>query len=680
MPAKPLPSENPSFNSRAYDVDDFDDEDLDIITRRDKESSELTFHKDNGLSTGPMPSLNRDKEGHLSVAGQTATLMKQGRSEERGPGSLGESLRRSDNPATLSNRLLNQLSPLPRDVSIRDTPKFKHTDIPDTSNFDQPASILPARQNAKGPTPSLKTKFLRASPPQRNLVAGSKRPASEISDDEEPTTSHHEDADESKAYSSQCSTRATTTTKHSYPWLSNSLKRAESLCPSPDTQQELYKICSVLRQLIQLAAAKFSVVDPQDFIETLSWSHIPPYQTQDIASIRRLRCDIATRKGRKKKMLVPFRHSSDFYLAFIELSTRPRVLRVFDPDMILQAGSHQRESFSSDWSPGLCVVQFVQTLFPEEPEEPEEWSRTREITAHGAGPIDEAGLVAGCYYDANGSRHPLPNVLPFFSQTLHLLAGIEPLEDINYDLTLIKRLFAAFEGSPRRGAVMEQLRRVCRTEMSTALANRIQQVKHDAINVVAMGSKGTEDSLPTVLRLKRRARVYTQKEVETNHSIAVDLVREYSRISQIMLAMGDKVLRARTDLKYEMCHAVFATPERLAAEENEVWAEVEALYSDASLAINEFGLRLHHMGICLYEWKCDYAEALREIGSRETPKKETVSQGTWRRSRIERGDLRERQRTLAARRSIDPLSGRKRLQEARERLRKEARDRLWRGS
>lgn len=667
------PPEDPPFNSRAYHVDDFDDEDLEIITRRDKDSSEFTSHEGYGSSTGLTPSMTRDREGHLSVAGQTATLMERGRGEERG--GPDPSLGRNCDLATISDQLLGQPSPLPRDVQIPDMPRIKPTDVSDSLNFGQPASILPTRENTKEPTPSLETKSPTASLPQSTRFVGSKRRASEISDDEEPSISHHENADEPETHSSQHSTRAINTTNQDCPWLFNSLKRAESLFPSPDTQQELYKIYSMLRQLVRIAAAKFSIVDPQEFVETLSWSHLPPSQTQGIATIRRLRSDIATREGRKKKMLIPFRHNSDFYLAYIELSSRPRVLRVFDPDMMLQFGWHEKENFSSDWSPGLCVMLFSQTLFPEEPEEQEEWSRTRETTAHGAEPIDELGLVAGCYYGANGLRHSLPNVLPFFSQTLHLLAEIEPLEDVMYGSAIMKRLFAAFEGSPERGAVMEQLRRACRTEMRT-LGDRIQQAKHDAISVAATGSKGSEGSLPQFMRMKRRAWVCTQKEVETNHTIAVDFVREHYRVSRIILVMHERLLKAKTDLKYEMCHAVYATPERLASEENEVWAEVEALHSEATLAVNEFGSRLYQMGMCLYEWKYDYGEAMGMIGSQERPKKHNVSRGTWRRYKIERGDLRERQRILAARRSTEPLSGRKRLQAARERLRREVRERL----
>lgn len=422
------------------------------------------------------------------------------------------SSRSSGDSSTSSNQLAGQLSSLPRDVLFSDTPKTI-AEFGNSSNLGQSLLISPTQPIAAGLSPRLETKSLAASLPQHNILAGSKRPASEMSNDEEPSASHHEQTDKTEMTSNRHTHRATATATEDCTWLSDSLERAKCLIPPIINQQELYKIYSMLRQLVRLFAAEFSVVDPQDFIETLSWSHLPPSQTQSIAIICRLRGDISPQQGPKKNLLIPFRYKFNFFLACVNLSPRLRFLRIFDPEMTLAFDNHHKELFYGNWAPGLCVMQFVQTLFPDEPEVQKAWTTTREATAYAAEPVDDAGLVVGCYYEASGWRHPLQNVLPFFFEALHLVSWIEPPNNIVYDLSFAKRLLAAFEGSPARATIMEQLRQVCRSSMSTRLGNKVQHARRTAFKMVEMDY----DCLyQRALTQRRDANVYIQGQVRAN--------------------------------------------------------------------------------------------------------------------------------------------------------------------
>ncbi|KUI62677.1 hypothetical protein VP1G_09787 [Cytospora mali] len=240
-----------------------------------------------------------------------------------------------------AKKVLDQLSPLPRNMAVPNTPRLNPFELPNTSNFDPSAPQSPTQHNAARPSPRLGPKTLTASFLHISRHAGSKRPASEISDSEEPSASHHENSEEPKTSSSQQPNCSTTAAMQEISWLSDTLDRAENLLPPPTMHQELLKIYSVLRQLARVDTTQFMVVEPHDFIETLSWSHLQPSQTQDIEIIRRLRGDIATEKGQKKKILIPFHHDLDMFLACIELSGRPRVLRIFDPEMTLQDDGSQ---------------------------------------------------------------------------------------------------------------------------------------------------------------------------------------------------------------------------------------------------------------------------------------------------------------------------------------------------
>lgn len=141
-------------------------------------------------------------------------------------------------------------------------------------------------------------------------------------------------------------------------------------------------------------------------------------------------------------------------------------------------------------------------------------------------------------------------------------------------------------------------------------------------------------------------------------------MREYTFISRIISTLDQKLLGARTDLRYKMClvDGIFSTNNK------DAWAEVEMLNSEASLALDTLGFRLREMRQCLDEWNFDYRQALDEIGRLKAPTQKDTTQATRTPFIVETGDLRERQRLLAARRSTKAVSARERLRVARGHL------------
>lgn len=623
-------------------------------------------HEKDGSATGSMspPYRSKEREPSASASGSkiippivlSAPPMKR---ERDGKGSVSLSLRSHEDSANTSILSLDKLSPFSPDVLLPGTPRMVPVELPRPLHPGQSAPPSPPQQTAAGPPPTSKPGSPIINPPQTSRHAGLKRPASKISDNDNPETD-----------TTQQLTRATATRRDS-PEPTDSMDLAESLLPVPSIQQELYKIYSLIRRLLRITADDFGVVDPHDFIETLSWSHLQPSQTHSIAIIRRIRRDLMTMDGTKKNILIPFQYEFDVFLASVQVSSTLRVLRIFDSEMLGQPDDLQSENLSGDWSPMLYMMKFVRTLFPEEPEEPDQWLTIRDTTALAEEPLDEPGLVAGHYYDEEGSRYTLQSVLPFFYETLHLIAGMRPSENF-YDSVLFKWLFAAFERNPARGPIMERLRQKCRNSMSVAMGHEVQRAKKDAVEMVPRACRGSDDfnqPFPLAMRQMRGARLGLLEAVEKNYKVAEKYFEEYAHMSRIIAAMDERTLRYRVQLRYGLCRAVYATMDHLAIEEAEVWAQLETLNSNNLLALDALESGLGEMRKCLDNYRADFLQVLEQFKSRGSPKHKFTLQGPWDSFTVERGDLREKQNALAMRRSVDPLLGRKRLREARESLR-----------
>lgn len=636
-------------------------------------SSDSTYSKPSGL-TG----FAHLRPGKPSAPVEVSAVPMEREGSERGRAGL--SLRSYDDLTTTPDQQvgLDQLDPLHRPLIPPDTPRLLPIDL------DESDSRSSTWATAAEPARQLEPQTPTAEDFHSHRHSGSKRPASEISD-EEPSASHIETAGGPEMRPDLQPTHATTSKVKDIPGLSDSFRVT-------DIQQEIYKIYSMLRQLVRVATKRFSVVDPQAFIETLSWCHLQPSQAQSIAVVRRLRSDIVSENGRKM-ILIPFQYDYDIFLALVQLSARPRRLRVYDPEMVSQTDGPELTYFQNDWPPGLCVMHFVRILFPEEPVARQEWLRTREITSFGPEPLVESELVAGRYYNDIGTPHSLPYVLPFFLEMLHILVDIEPPDKVCHDLALMKRLFAAFEGNQERHTVMEDLRQDCRRDMSALFGSNIQRARWEVIKEVPKVLKGrglSKSKTPSTTSLRRRARINTEGIVAKVQKVASEFVEEYHHLSLLISALDAMVLRNRADLQFSMARVVFAVLEKVPVKKAEAWslhwAQVRATNAWMYSSLEELGSKLGEMQRCLDEWKADYLEALNEVSGQEITVQDSKPQGiishfklehdhqretrrTLSHLKLDQGDLREAQRSLAVRRSLEPHSGQQRLEAARQRFR-----------
>ncbi|ROV98839.1 hypothetical protein VPNG_08381 [Cytospora leucostoma] len=313
-------------------------------------------------------------------------------------------------------------------------------------------------------------------------------------------------------------------------------------------------------------------------------------------------------------------------------------------------------------------------------------------TAAASEPLVELGLVAGSYYNDIGTPHSFPYVLPFFLEMLHIVVNIEPPEKVCHDLSLMKRLLAAFEGNPERHTIMEDLRQDCRRDMS-ALFGVIQRAKWEVIKKVPKAFKGRgvfKSTVPSTTSLKRRAKINIQGAVERFQKVAAESVEEYHNLSLLISTLDARLLETRADLECAMARVVFKVLENVAVGKAEAWSQnwVQMKATNAWMysGLDELGSKLAEMQGCLNDWKADYLQALNEVSGQEIPEQDSRPQGiishfkleyndqretrkTLSDLELEQGDLREAQRSLAVRRSLEPHSGQQRLEEARQRFR-----------
>lgn len=86
------------------------------------------------------------------------------------------------------------------------------------------------------------------------------------------------------------------------------------LFPSKQYQDGLHKLFAWLREIVQIEPDSFTVVDPYDFIQVLSFDSLQPEEKSKLDIILRLRCQFTHRPPRKdifmsnysKRILLPF--------------------------------------------------------------------------------------------------------------------------------------------------------------------------------------------------------------------------------------------------------------------------------------------------------------------------------------------------------------------------------------
>ncbi|KAL1872421.1 hypothetical protein Daus18300_004392 [Diaporthe australafricana] len=387
-----------------------------------------------------------------------------------------------------SNRRLDELSPHSPEDKAPDTP-MPTPAILATDNDEQPPQLPPLPPaEFDDPSDGQVAPLAGNSPNEKSTTTlRAKRSASEISgDDPGGPSRNQEHVLQSPA---QSKTVATTTVDGHKRCISEKELRAMCLQPPLPIQKELYKVYSVLVQIVQAAADDFSVVDPHDFIEALSWSE--SREAGDVEIIRRLRTQTLIAGGICKKLVVPFSHDADIFLVVVNLTTR--TFRILDPRTREQLQSKEKIDNRDLY---MCVWLFMRTLFPRECPPMSLWSMSLGFTVPLSTPINEPGIVSGNYLNDFGVRLDLPTVLPFFYEVLRIVAGVEA--QVAYsDVMLLKRLFAAFEESPiaERTRVLNDLREGSDKNLHYILDDQMRTVLREKNFVFRKAVAGTNPSL-----------------------------------------------------------------------------------------------------------------------------------------------------------------------------------------
>lgn len=242
-------------------------------------------------------------------------------------------------------------------------------------------------------------------------------------------------------------------------------------------QQELYKLHSVLVHVVELAPSEYSVVDPHDFIEVLSWSDV--VGAGDAQVIQRLRDQTSTPNGARRKLFIPFSLDAEVFLAAADLGTAT----FFILDQRTDEDLRTRER-DDGFETSTFVWEFMHTLFPDECPLMPAWTILFRKTVQGPEPINEDGIVSGRHVDEFGRKLELRSILPFFFEALQILCGMKMQTRVG-DVELLKRLFTLFEGSKllKTTNFIKSLRKRSQEFLSNSLEDQINGfLKHEDID------------------------------------------------------------------------------------------------------------------------------------------------------------------------------------------------------
>lgn len=191
------------------------------------------------------------------------------------------------------------------------------------------------------------------------------------------------------------------------------------------------------------------------------------------------------------------------------------------------------------------------------------------------------------------------------------MTRVQTTDDMIHDLSLVKVLLAAFEGSPEKANIMEELRQRCRYSMSVRLSNKIQDAKQTATD-------GKVDMRPgnlyqRAMALKHDAAVSLKSQLLSNYRAALTMVKAYGLISEIISVLKLRLLRCRTVLRYHLC-----LMDRAFSATDHYWDTLDAMNPEASLALDELNSKFEEMKWCLEEWHDDFLQTLEKIGRSTT--------------------------------------------------------------
>lgn len=374
------------------------------------------------------------------------------------------------------------------------------------------------------------------------------------------------------------------------------------LQPPQPVQKELYKLYSVLVEVVQVAPLEFSVIDPHDFIEALSWSDA--VGAGDTEVIRRLRKQTTTPDRPRRKLLIPFSLAADMFLAVVDLGGA--VFRILDQRTDEDLRTRERDD---GFETSTFVWEFIHTLFPDECPNMVAWTILFEKTVHGPVPINEDGIVSGHYVGELEAPTQLRSILPFFFEVLRIVCGVEARVRVE-DVDLLKRLFAWFEGCPRlrTSGIIEQLRASSNTFLTRSLESRVHRVlTRDDIRyrqaVASTGPASGGHCTPTELvwlKISGKSRAF-EAMIESRNA-AQSLLGQHRQIRVLLDGLTSRCVMTRIALHYGMINNFTAGWYYCVDARREIWQPQIELNQFQSQGLDSLTQRLQGMRVELEHW------------------------------------------------------------------------------
>ncbi|KKY32072.1 hypothetical protein UCDDA912_g07975 [Diaporthe ampelina] len=356
-------------------------------------------------------------------------------------------------------------------------------------------------------------------------------------------------------------------------------------------------------QIVQVAPFEFTVVDPHDFIEALSWSDSAG--AQDAQVIRRIRKQTVVPNRVHRKLFIPFCVAADIFLAVVDLgATAFRIL-----DQRTQEELRRCEK-DDGFETSTFVYEFIRTLFPAECLSMKAWTILFERTAQGPVPLNEPGILSGRFVNEFGRHMELCSILPFFFEVIRIVGGTGMIRKTVVDDALLKRFFAHFEDSPRLKTtdIIERLRWNSHRTLNRLLEGQVRAVlKAEDVAFRNAVAATREDSAghctpPQLMHLKFRARNNALKAVERSHDVARDLMDQYAQIRVLLDGLTGRCMMARSAMHHAMLNSVAASWFYSPDARREVWEPKAALNQFRSQGLSSVAQRVQDMRTELDHW------------------------------------------------------------------------------
>lgn len=220
------------------------------------------------------------------------------------------------------------------------------------------------------------------------------------------------------------------------------------LFPSKQCQDDLHKLCAWLRELLQVEPDSFTVVDPYDFIQVLSFDSLQGEEKSKLDVVIRLRCQISHRKPHdysslsvyRKRILIPFHFSGRLLLGHVQM---PGLAELYSADLQWVEGPGCRFK-DKRTHPIFYIHSFIKSVFPDTGAKTWEWFMPLRTA------LLQTGLHPGIEY-IKSKIDDYPNfhsLMPIYTEVLAMVSGDKPFRDdwtIRAALTRLVQILHVFE-------------------------------------------------------------------------------------------------------------------------------------------------------------------------------------------------------------------------------------------